>query len=82
MNPNYTHTITLYNRIRAADTQDRKEKWIRTVISGCFYKAQVNTSLTTQATVSILMWHEFQRILDICHMQNLSKSPQGVLRYH
>lgn len=52
MNPNYTHTITLYNRIRAADTQDRKEKWIRTVISGCFYKAQVNTSLTTQATVS------------------------------
>lgn len=52
MNPNYTHTITLYNRIRAANAQDRKEKWIRTVISGCFYKAQVNTSLTTQATVS------------------------------
>ena len=52
MNPNYVHTITLYNRIRAADTKDRKEKWIRTVISGCFYKAQVNTALTTQATVS------------------------------
>ena len=52
MNPNYVHTITLYNRIRAADTKDRKEKWIRTVISGCFYKAQVNTVLTTQATVS------------------------------
>ena len=41
MNPNYVYTITLYNRIRAADTKDRKEKWIRTVISGCFYKAQV-----------------------------------------
>lgn len=52
MNPNYVHTITLYNRIRAADTKDRKEKWIRTVISGCFYKAQVNTVLTTQATMS------------------------------
>ena len=52
MNPNYVYTITLYNRIRAADTKDRKEKWIRTVISGCFYKAQVNTVLTTQATMS------------------------------
>lgn len=52
MNPNYVNTITLYNRIRASDTKDRKEKWIRTVISGCFYKALVNTVLTTQATVS------------------------------
>ena len=31
MNQNYIFTITLYNRIRAADTPDRKERWIRTV---------------------------------------------------
>ena len=33
MNPNYVHTITLYNRIKAADTTDKIEKWIRTVIT-------------------------------------------------
>lgn len=52
MNPNYVHTITLYNRIKAADTADKKEKWIRTVIPNCSYKAQMNTNLSTQATVS------------------------------
>ncbi len=52
MNPNYVHTITLYNRIKAADTTDKKEKWIRTVIPNCSYKAQMNTNLSTQATVS------------------------------
>lgn len=52
MNPNYVHTITLYNRIKTVDTADKKEKWIRTVISNCSYKAQMNTNLSTQATVS------------------------------
>lgn len=43
MNQNYTHTITLYNRIRAADSKDRKEHWKRIVLHNCFYKSQVNT---------------------------------------
>ncbi len=49
MNQNYIHTITLYNRIQAAD---RKEHWKRTVLHNCFWKAQVNTSFnSTQASV-------------------------------
>lgn len=44
MNQNYVHTITLYNRIRAADRPDRKEYWRRTVLRNCFWKATTNTS--------------------------------------
>lgn len=44
MNQNYVHTITLYNRIRAADRQDKKEHWQRTVLRNCFWKATTNTS--------------------------------------
>lgn len=43
MNQNYRFTITLYNRIRAADTPDRKERWIRTVLHNCFWKSQIQT---------------------------------------
>ncbi len=44
MNQNYVHTITLYNRIRAADSPDKKERWKRTVLRDCFWKATTNTS--------------------------------------
>lgn len=44
MNQNYVHTITLYNRIRAADRQDKREQWRRTILRGCFWKAATNTS--------------------------------------
>ena len=44
MNQNYVHTITLYNRIRAADRQDKKEHWRRTILRNCFWKAATNTS--------------------------------------
>ncbi len=53
MNPNYVHTVTLYNRIKAADSADKKEHWAKTVLHNCFWKSQVNTSFTgTQASVS------------------------------
>lgn len=52
MNQNYIHTITLYNRIQAADSKDKKEHWKRTVLHNCFWKAQVNTGFNgTQASV-------------------------------
>lgn len=52
MNQNYVHTITLYNRIKAADTQNKKERWIKTVLLRCFWKSQVNTGFSgTQASV-------------------------------
>lgn len=43
ISPGYVHTLTLYNRIRAADTSDRKEHWIRTVLHNCFWKSQIKT---------------------------------------
>lgn len=53
MNPNYVHTITLYNRIRAADTEDGKEHWAKTVLPNCFYKSEVSACFAdTQASVS------------------------------
>lgn len=52
MNQNYIHTITLYNRIQASDSEDRKEHWKRIVLHNCFWKAQVNTGFNdTQASV-------------------------------
>ena len=52
MNQNYIHTITLYNRIQAADSEDRKEHWKRTVLHNCFWKAQVNIGFNgTQVSV-------------------------------
>lgn len=52
MNQNYTRTITLYNRIRAGDSTDKKEHWNRTVLHNCFWKSQVNTGFNgTQASV-------------------------------
>lgn len=53
MNPNYIHTITLYNKIKTADTEDKKEKWVRTVLHNCFFKSEVKTSFNgTQASLS------------------------------
>ncbi|MGI6068911.1 MAG: DUF6751 family protein [Blautia sp.] len=52
MNQNYNHTITLYNCIKAIDTENKKERWIKTVLHNCFYKSQVNTGFNgTQASV-------------------------------
>lgn len=48
MNPNYVHTITLYNRIRAADTEDRRERWVRTVLPDCFFKSRIVVGYTGQ----------------------------------
>lgn len=52
MNPNYCHTITLYNCLRAKDNQEKKDVWIRTVINGCFYKA--STTLIQNGTEASL----------------------------
>lgn len=42
MNPNYTHTITLFHCLKAVDNlKDKKDRWFRTVLQGCFYKAQI-----------------------------------------
>lgn len=39
MNPNYTHTITVYNCLRAADNPDSmKDTWQKTVLRDCYYK--------------------------------------------
>lgn len=41
MNPNYSHTITLYNCLKAADNPDKKDVWYRHVLTGCYYKAEI-----------------------------------------
>lgn len=43
MNPNYVHTITIYNKIKGTDAADRKEHWKKTVLRNCFWKSVVNT---------------------------------------
>lgn len=41
MNPNYKHTITLYNCLKVADSPDKKERWYRHELIDCYYKASV-----------------------------------------
>ena len=39
MNPNYIHTITVYNCLRAADNPNSmKDTWQKTVLHDCYYK--------------------------------------------
>lgn len=53
MNPNYRHTITLYNCLKACDSPDRKDHWHRTVLTGCYYKAMISrTDSGTSAGVN------------------------------
>lgn len=35
MNPNYTTTVTIYNRLKARDSQNKKDTWWRRVIPDC-----------------------------------------------
>ena len=37
MNPNYSHTITLYNRIPAQASGAAYDSWQRTVLTNCFF---------------------------------------------
>lgn len=46
MNPNYGHTITLYNCMKATDAPDKKDHWYRHELSGCYYKAAVTRTDT------------------------------------
>lgn len=39
MNPNYIHTITVYNCLKAADNPNSmKDTWQKTVLHDCYYK--------------------------------------------
>lgn len=42
MNPNYMHTITLYNCLKACDSADKKDHWYRIVLNDCYYKAAIS----------------------------------------
>ena len=39
MNPNYCDTVTIYNRLKAADSPDKKEHWKKTVLKNCSYNS-------------------------------------------
>ena len=52
MNPNYVHTVTLYHKIPAAEAEDKKEHWAKTVFHNCFWKSVINTGFNeTQVSV-------------------------------
>lgn len=38
MNPNYKHTITVYNCLRGKDNPTKKDIWQKTILHNCFYK--------------------------------------------
>lgn len=41
MNPNYIHTVTVFNCLKAADNEHKRDEWQKTILSRCFYKAQI-----------------------------------------
>lgn len=40
MNPNYIHTITVYNRVRPQDSKEKRDIWYRTVLQNCFWQCK------------------------------------------
>lgn len=40
MNPNYIHTITVYNRIRPQDNPTKRDIWYRKVLRNCFWQCK------------------------------------------
>ena len=78
MNPNYVYTITLYNCIKAKDSIDKKERWQRTVIKNCSYKAKEaivqdgkGLSKANTYTVRIQESAEYRKYQDYC------REPEG-----
>lgn len=51
-NANYTHTITLYNCLKAMDSPNKKDHWYQYVLDGCYYKAAV-TRVDTGTTAGM-----------------------------
>ena len=50
MNPNYCDTVTIYNRLKAADSPDKKEHWKKTVLKNCSYNSAMIRSPGDQQT--------------------------------
>ena len=51
MNPNYCDTVTIYNRLKAADSPDKKEHWKKTVLERCSYNsAMIRSAGANQQT--------------------------------
>lgn len=53
MNPNYCHTVTLYNRLKGTDSPDGRDAWNQTVLQNCFYKAST-VQIQNDTSVSML----------------------------
>ena len=82
LSPGYVHTLTLYNRIRAADTPDRKERWIRTVLHNCFWKSQIQTGFRDTGVSSQNVYVvRIPEMPGICLMQDLQNSKREGLRF-
>lgn len=78
MNQNYVYTLTLYNRIQAADSEDRKEHWKRTVLHNCFWKSVVNTGFNgTQASVQNTYVARIPKDSAYLRYPEYAKSPGG-----
>ena len=53
MNPNYIHTLTLYNCLKAVHNPFKKDIWQKRILHNCFYKAvTAHTENNAQAGVS------------------------------
>ena len=53
MNPNYIHTLTLYNCLKAVHNPFKKDIWQKRILRNCFYKAvTAHTENNAQAGVS------------------------------
>lgn len=77
MNANYNQTITLYNRVKSADSEDKREHWYRTVLPCCFFKTQLHTgyegekaSMTNTYTVRIPENRKYVPYAEFARMPN------------
>ena len=78
MNRNYIRTITLYNRIQAVNSEDKKEHWKKTVLHNCSWKSVVKTGISgTQASVQNTYTVRIPQDSRYLPYSEYAKSPDG-----
>lgn len=72
MNPNYIHTITVYNRIRPHDSPTKRDIWYRTVLQSCFWQCKTKEQ---QMAGSTRMTPENTFVVRIPQKQDCPQNP-------
>lgn len=78
MNPNYKHTITIYNRIKAEDIGEKHDVWHKKVVHDCSFinqKGKTIASVSANSTSQYIV--RISRLSDYLQYREYITSPEG-----